>query len=33
MFSFSYNKFVFQKSDFINYMISSGITCWEITQK
>lgn len=32
-FTFCYNPYVFLRQDFMNYMINSGITCWEITAK
>lgn len=32
-FSFCFNPFVFLRSDFMNFMSKSGITCWEISPK
>jgi len=32
-FSFCYNSYVFQRADFMNYMVNSNIVCWEIAAK
>jgi hypothetical protein len=33
MFSFAYNSYVFQRADFMNYLGSFGVVCWEVTAK
>ena len=32
-FSFAYNPYVFPRSDFMNFMTSSGGTYWEVTSR
>lgn len=32
-FSFCYNPYVFLRQDFMNFVLNSNITCWEITAK
>ena len=32
-FSFSYNPYVFPRSDFMNFMGSCGATYWEVTSR